>query len=397
MEELYDLHQVFLSNLSPSFRRSFIDEVDWTNRLIAIKGARGVGKSTLILQHIKEVFGSSRSALYVSVDNIAVNALTLFDIARYHNDHGGTHLFLDEIHKYDNWSQEIKNSYDLLPKLFIVITSSSILQLYNAHNDLSRRMVSYQMQGLSFREYIEIEEQRTLPKFTIEELTESHTDLVHLITKDVNILSHFNNYLQRGYYPFFLEHKGSYLLKLNNIINLTIDIDLPYILGTSVQNIFKIKKLLYQLATEVPFQPNVTKLAGAFELTRSTLNSYIHYLNQACLLNLLIDERKSYSNISKPEKIFLHNTNLAYALAPSAINRGALRETFFFNQVSVTNSVTYTKTGDFKVDNNYIFEVGGRSKTQKQIFDIPNSFLAIDETLQGSLNSIPLWLFGFLY
>lgn len=397
MEELYVLHNIYLNNLEPTYRRGFKDEIDWSNRLIAIKGPRGVGKSTMILQHIKETFSQEGKALYVTLDSLALKETTISDIAKYHYEHGGTHLFLDEVHKYEHWSQEVKNVYDLLPRLKVVITSSSILQIYKSYADLSRRLISYDMHGLSFREYLQITNKVNLDTFSIAEIANNHTTIAQMITAQINVLPHFTDYLRSGYYPFFLENKNAYLTKLNNTINLTLDVDLPYILGISVHNIFKIKKLIHQLATEVPFKPNVSKLAGSLELTRSTLNSYIHYLDQACILNLLMDSGKSYSNISKPEKIFLNNTNLSYAISPSTINRGTLRETFFFNQVANKHNVSFTKHGDFLVDEKYTFDIVGRKKNNKQIYDVPNSYIAADEIILGAKNKIPLWLFGFLY
>lgn len=398
MQAIYQMHGLYMANLKPTFRRDFIDEIDWSNRLIAIKGARGVGKSTLILQHIKEVFGqSSEKALYVSLDNIAMRNISIYDLAQYHVDQGGTHLFLDEVHKYEDWSREIKTVYDLLPKLNLVITSSSMLQLYASYADLSRRMVAYDMVGLSFREFLQIEYDRKLPIYSLEQILCDHVEIAQEISPEMSIINKFKEYLTLGYYPFYLENKSTYPTKLNNTINLTLDIDLPYILGVNVQNIFKIKKLIYQLATQVPFQPNISKLAGSFELSRSTLSSYLHYLDNACILNLLMNAGKSYSKISKPEKIFLHNTNLSYAISPDYVDKGNLRETFFFNQLQIKHQVNSSKHGDFLVDEKYTFEIGGRGKNNKQIYDQPHSYIAADETLMGYRNKLPLWVFGFLY
>lgn len=397
MEEIYIQHLEYINNLDIDFRRNTIDSIDWNNRLIAIKGARGVGKSTMILQHIKETFDQDPAALYVSMDDISINGLSILDLAKGHINFGGTHLFIDEIHKYQNWSQELKNIHDKYKKLHVVVTSSSILKLYQANHDLSRRMVSYDLPGLSFREYLNIENGTDLPTYSLQDLLSNHTKIATEISEQITILPQFSKYLQHGYYPFYLEGQGSYLHKLNNTINLILDVDLPYVMGVSIPNIFKIKKLLSNLAKEVPFQPNISKLAGSLELTRSTLNQYIHYLDSASLLNLLFDAGKSYSMISKPEKVFLDNTNLSYAIAPRNVNTGNIRETFFFNQVSKVHNVTFTKTGDFLVDEKYTFEIGGKNKNKKQIWNVENSYIAADNLRFGTHNKIPVWLFGFLY
>lgn len=397
MTELYATHIDYIGNLNTTFRRGLIDTIPWTERLLSIKGARGVGKSTLILQHIKEKFGTSAKALYVSMDDVALKGYSILEIVEYHVNHGGTHLYIDEVHKYQNWSQEIKNVYDRFKKLHLVVTSSSMLQLYKSNNDLSRRMISVEMMGLSFREYLQIEENSALEAVSLQDILTRHVDLSLQLTEDINMLHHFTEYLQYGYYPFYLEGKRTYHQKLLNIINLILDIDLPYVLGVNIHNIFKVKKLLGHLAKEVPFQPNVSKLAGSLELTRGTLNQYIHYLQQADLLNLLMDSGKSYSSISKPEKIYLQNPNLSYAIASDQVNIGNLRETFFFNQLNQKHNVNYSKTGDFLIDEMYTFEIGGKTKNKKQIWDTEKSFIAADGILHGSLNKIPVWLFGFLY
>lgn len=397
MEALYDNHLELIQNLDLNFRRNAIDEIGWEERLIALKGARGVGKTTLLLQHIQECFGTSLEALYVSMDDMTLQGYSIIEIAKYHLSHGGKTLYIDEIHRYPNWSQELKNIYDQLKKLKVVVTSSSVLQLYASNHDLSRRMVSYKLNGLSLREYLEIENNSTLPILTLEDIVNNHMDLSHELSKEINILPQYKAYLNHGYYPFYLESKTSYHQKLINILNLILDVDLPYVLGINVHNIFKIKKLLSQLSKAVPFQPNISKLAGSLELNRSTLNQYIQYLDHADLLNLLFDAGKSYSSISKPEKIFLQNTNLSQALAPKNYNVGNSRETFFFNQVETQHKVSYSSVGDFLVDEKYVFEIGGKSKNRKQVWDEQNSFVVADDILHSTSSKIPIWLFGFLY
>jgi predicted AAA+ superfamily ATPase len=396
MDKLYDLHDAYIRKTQTNHKRYLINAIDWDSQLIGIKGSKGIGKTTLMLQYIKENL-SAQQALYISMDSIVAKQYTIFDIAEYHINRGGTHLFVDEIHKYADWSSEIKTIYDLYPDLHIVFSGSSILQIYKSFADLSRRALSYDLHGLSFREFIHMETGIDLPKINIEDLVKNHVAFAEGITKEINVFTHWQNYLSYGYYPFYREDKKNFALKLENVINNALDVDLPYALEINVHNIFKIKKLLHILATELPFQPNVSKLAGSLELNRNTLNNYLYYLAESNLIQLLLDAGKSYSTLSKPEKIYMHNTNLIYAITREKGNKGTLREIFFFNQVNAYNKVNYTKQGDFVVDNKYIFEIGGASKTTSQIKDIKNSFLAVDDILIGRANKIPLWLFGFLY
>jgi predicted AAA+ superfamily ATPase len=397
MDYIYKVHQDLISSLKTSFRRTYIDEIEWRERLIAIKGCRGVGKTTLILQHIKEVFGTDPKACYISMDNLMLRGSSITEIAAHHFKTGGTHLFIDEIHKQDDWSLHIKNIYDMYPGLSIVISGSSLLKIYNAQTDLSRRAVTYDIPGLSFREFINIELKASYEPIALSKLLNDHINIVSTISQDIKILPLFKSYLTHGYYPFYLESKKSYSLKLDQIINTILEVDLPTVLKTDIHQINKIKKLIHYLAIEVPFQPNISKLAASIEVHRNHLYEYIYYLDQAKIFHLLQEEGKSYSMMSKPEKIYLHNTNIHMSLAPSITNPGTLREVFFFNQVSAKHQVHASKSGDFLVDGTYVFEVGGTNKTFKQIANHPNSYLVIDDDATGVKNKIPLWIFGFLY
>jgi uncharacterized protein len=396
MEKLYDLHASYIKKTKSTFRRYLMDDINWEAQLIGIKGAKGVGKTTMMLQYIKENF-TGNEALYISMDSLIVKPYTIFEIAEYHINHGGTHLFIDEIHKYADWSREIKTIYDLYSDLHVVFSGSSILQIYKSFADLSRRAVSYDLEGLSFREFLELETGQTFKSVTMDELLKNHVQIAENVAEKANVFAHFSNFLRYGHYPFYLENKKDFNIKLERVINNSLDIDLPFMLEINVHNIFKIKKLLYVLATQLPFQPNMTKLAESLELNRNTLNNYLYYLSESKLLRLLTDAGKSYSTLSKPEKIYLQNSNLIYTISADEVNKGTLRELYFLNQVSAKNEVNYTKKGDFIVDNKYIFEVGGSQKTFKQIADLENSFLAIDDVKVGRMNKIPLWLFGFLY
>jgi predicted AAA+ superfamily ATPase len=397
MDKLYFEHIRLVNALKSDFRRDFIDEVDWNERMLAIKGARGVGKTTLILQHIKESFGLSKKALYVSMDNLHLASMSIREIADYHYQHGGTHLFIDEIHKYSNWSIELKNIYDGLPDLFLVFSSSSILQIYQGNADLSRRVVSYHLRGLSLREYIQIETKTRLPTLSFKEIVEDHVEVCSNILKTVKPLSYFRGYLEYGYYPFYLQNKKTYYQKINTILNVILEVDMPYILDINIHNVNKIKRLLKVIADSVPFQPNISKLAEIVELNRNTLTQYLYYLEQSEIIGLLTSPTKSYGHLTKPEKIYLQNPNYSYAFGSESPNIGTLRELFFLNQLKVKEQVNFTKSGDFIVNEKFVFEIGGPKKSFKQIADLQYSYLALDEIEMGFNSKIPLWLFGFLY
>lgn len=397
MDFLYQNHQKTITELKTEFRRDFMDQIDWNERMIAIKGARGVGKTTLMLQYIKETHKTANQALFVSMDDIQVSGLSIWEIAEYHYQQGGTHLYIDEIHKYANWSIELKNIYDKLGGLSVCFSSSSILQVYKGYADLSRRVVSYQLHGLSLREYIQIETKSKFEKYTFEEILKNHVEISSQIMERIKPLAYFNEYLKMGYFPFYLQSKKSYYQKLTTILGVTLEVDLPYILDINIHNVGKLKRLIKVIAGAVPFQPNISKLAESVELTRNTLTQYLYYLEQAEIINLLTVNTKSYSHLTKPEKIFLQNPNLAHAINWETVNRGTLRELFFLNQLKTTQQVNFTKIGDFLVNEKNIFEIGGSTKTFAQIADIEDSYLAIDEIEIGHKNKIPLWLFGFLY
>ena len=397
MDFLAIIHQQYLRNLKSSFNRDLLHQIDWTNRMIGITGARGVGKTTLLLQHINQVFGYSENVLYLTMDHIQLSGLSLLDIAAYHSAKGGTHLFIDEIHKSNNWSGELKTIYDLYPDLSVVFTSSSILEIYKGQADLSRRVIMYDMNGLSFREFLQIETGIHLDVFSLDNLITNHINIAHSILDfGIKPIKHFKQYLKYGYYPFYLENISAYPIKLMNILNLTLEIDLVGIKNVDPASIPKLKKLIHLLATSVPFQPNISKLAGSVEITRNTLLQYLQYLSQAKILNMLQDSGSSYSYIAKPEKIFLHNTNLMSCLQPNAVNIGSARETFFVNTLSNKYQINTTSQGDFLVSDTFTFEIGGQSKTTKQIAGLADSYIVVDDVEIGTKNKIPLWLFGFL-
>ncbi len=399
MEQLRAIHQVLYANKSKSFRRNFIDEVDWENKMIAIKGARGVGKTTAILQHIQEKFGNGNEALFVSMDHFQTKQYSIYEIAKYHVQQGGTHLFIDEIHKASDWSIQIKTIADEYSQLFVVFTSSSILEIYQGEADLSRRVVSYTMRGLSFREFLEIETKQKFDLYTFTEIVTNHQAITSdLYAKQFFPLKYFNEYLKIGYYPFFLEGKKAYGQKLNNVMNMTLDVDLVQIKQIEVGNIRKLQKLLYMLAIETPYIINVSKLATAIELSRNTTMAYLYYLQQAELIRLVHNSKNAFKQIAKPEKIYLHNTNLMHCFNGQALqNIGTIRETFFANTVGAEQKIYASDKGDFIVNEKYTIEVGGKNKTFKQIANLPDSLIAMDNIELSEGNKIPLWLFGFMH
>ncbi|MGC4130438.1 MAG: AAA family ATPase [Bergeyella sp.] len=372
-------------------------QIDWSNRLIGIKGARGTGKTTLLLQHIAGNFPDKSKALYVSLDNIWFAQNTLLELVDYFQAHGGTHLFLDEVHRYPDWSVELKNIYDSYPDLYVVFTGSSILEIYRSNADLSRRAVTYHLQGLSFREFLNFENNLDLEPFALEDILQNHQNIAGKIISKIKVLPEFKKYLEYGYYPFYKEGIKVYPLRLQNVVNTILENDLPAVENIEYVTVHKIKKMLMIVASLVPFSPNVAKLSAEIETNRANAVRYLDYLQKAGLTINLMSFKKGMSLMNKPDKIYLDNTNLQYALAISGINEGNLRETFFANQMNGFHHLSATQQGDFLVNDSYLFEVGGTGKSFKQIKNIKNSFVVTDKTETGFGNKIPLWLFGLMY
>ena len=373
-------------------------EINWNSRLIGIKGARGIGKTTLLLQYIKlNLSHETENTLYVTLDNIWFSNHSLIDLVDYFVKRGGKNLFLDEVHKYPNWSQELKNIYDDFPSLKVVFTGSSLLEILNARADLSRRASVYDMQGLSFREYLSIETGIQLETHSLEALLKNHLQIAEAIGSKLKPLHYFENYLKTGYYPFYKEDPDWYFISLHEIINLMLEIELPQLRGVDLAYIHKIKQLLLIISESVPFVPNVSKLSEKIGINRTTLLLYLHYLEEIGLTLNLFKASGGMSKLQKPDKIFLENTNLMMALSPKFANVGNMRETFFANQLSNKHKISYAIQGDFLVDGIFIFEIGGKNKNTKQLKNLDNAFVAADNLEFGFNNTVPLWLFGFLY
>jgi len=397
MEQLILRYRLSLANLKTSFRRKLMDKIQWKERLIGIKGARGVGKTTFCLQYIKEVYGLDTACLYVSMDDVAFPFESLLELAEAFTMRGGTHLFIDEIHKYPNWIAELKNIYDQYPQLQIVFTGSSVLQLDNSVADLSRRAVMYIMNGLSFREFLEIETGKNFQSYSLNEILSAHETIAFEIISRIKPLKYFNDYLRYGYYPYYLQNTETYAIKLSQLINQVIETDLPQLARIEFEQISKLKRFLFLLSQYVPFKPNVTKLGETMQLSRQTITNYLHLLAKAGLLKLVYSEQHKLSSLAKPEKLFLQHPNYYYALGGENINVGSIRETFFVNQLCVNELVENSSIGDFLVNRKFLFEIGGKSKRYNQIAGEINSYIVVDETEIGLANKIPLWLFGFLY
>jgi uncharacterized protein len=397
MESLFATHRKIMNGFKPVFRRDFMDSIHWEEQLIGVKGARGVGKTSLLLQYIKEKYGTSQECLYVSMDDATFPYNSIIELAENFVNVGGKRLILDEIHKYTNWAQELKNIYDRIPELKVVFTGSSVLHIHTGKVDLSRRSVVYNMYGLSFREFLEIETKRKFEKYTLGQLLQNHEDIATSIVKEVKPLAYFKQYFEYGYYPYFLQSKNTYPMKLSATISLTLEIDLPYLLNVDVKYVNKLKRLLYILSTNVPYKPNIVKLAESLDMSRQTVVMYLNYLNESEIINLLYASGKGYGTLSKPEKVYLRHPNLAYAINSQNTEVGTMRETFFLNQLRNVTKVDISEKSDFLVDEKYTFEVGGRNKNYRQIQGIKNAYIASDEIEIGYKQKIPLWLFGFLY
>ena len=379
------------------FKRYLYDRIDWSVRLIGIKGARGVGKTTLLLQHIKETFANLDYVLYVSLDNLWFNNHRLEELVEFLYTHGVVNIYFDEVHKYRNWTQSLKNFYDNYPDLNIVYTGSAMLAIDNSKTDLSRRQSLYTLNGLSFREYLEYESVAAIPVIALEELLDAHIGYAMEVASKIKVLKCFDDYLNKGYYPYYKESGEDYLMRVAEVARLVIDSDIPAVEDITYTTVQKIKKLLMVIAENVPLEPNINKLSAELESTRDQTLKMLYLLDRAALLCLLTDKVKDYKHLTGPKKVYLNNANLMYALSGNNLSKGTLRETFFANQVGAVAMLTMPKQGDFMAAGKYLFEVGGSRKTFGQIADLPNSYLALDDIETGSGNRIPLWMFGCLY
>lgn len=397
LDEILRIYSMRLQGTPEGFKRYLIDKIDWRDNLIAIKGAKGTGKTTMLLQHIKESFTDKDKALYLSLDNLWFETHSINDLIEYHYTHGGTHLFLDEVHYYPKWKTLIKNINDDYPGLHVVYTGSSMLKIDSGVADLSRRQLPYTLHGMSFREYLLYEGLAEMEPISLDLLLRDHRRIAEdILSNGMKILPAFGEYLRYGYYPFYKSVYSGFEIRLQQVVNHVLENDYPIIEGVEQSTIRKTKKMFMILAEQVPQTPNMSNLYNELETDRNQGLKMLYALEKAGLLALLSDKPKHIDKLSRPEKIFMDNSNLmyAYAMAP---NIGTVRETFFLSQLAVDHSVTYPAKGDFLVDGKYLFEVGGRKKSFEQIKDVADSYLAVDDTEIGHHNRIPLWMFGLLY
>ena len=388
MDRLQDRFSKLLQEVSTDVHRYMYHQINWNNRMIGLTGPRGVGKTMLILQYLKENLPRENS-LYVTAEDFYFVEHRLLDLADLFVKQGGKHLFIDEIHRYKDWSKELKLMYDYHPELQIVFTGSSVLDIHKGVADLSRRASMYHMQGLSFREYLNMFHGYDFPAYSLDDILQ----LKVTIPAGFRPFQYFSDYLKQGYYPF---PKNDYENLLLQIVNVSIESDIPQYAGMNVSTARKLKQLLAVIAKSVPFKPNISSLASVLNVSRNSVADYCLYIEEAGMIAQLRDDTGGIRGLGKVNKIYLDNTNLIYALGREGVEIGNVRETFFFNQLRVNQDVITSSVSDFKIDG-YTFEVGGRKKGQKQIEGIDNAFVVKDDIEYGHGNVIPLWTFGFNY
>ena len=392
METLIATSRELVNRVDTNYIRDFHNQINWNSRLVAILGARGVGKTTLMLQHIKLHDDASKS-LYVVADDFYFTTHRIEDFARSFMLQGGKNLYIDEIHKYKGWSTEIKNIYDKMPDLKVTYSGSSILELEKGGADLSRRKVEYTLPGLSFREYVNISKGWDLPAYTLQEIIAGKVDFP---TEKARPLQLFTEYLRYGYYPFFKE--GDYGMRLKSVIKQIVEEDIPKFADMEIASVQKLKKLLYMLAQSVPFKPNYSKLERDLGISRNALPKYLLYLEKAGLIAILREKAKGIKILEKMEKVYLQNPNQAYVLSEDLPNIGNIRETIFITWMQTGHFISSSAVSDFEVDG-LTFEIEGKKKGKKQIAEIPQGqgFIVKDDTEYVYQNAIPLWMFGFIY
>ena len=390
MESLIKSFKDLLSLTPLSFKRYLYSEVAWGDRMVGIVGPRGVGKTTMLLQYIKENLDTNET-LYVQADDIYFANHTLLELAEEFSKNRGKYLFIDEIHKYSGWSQSLKSIYDYFPQMKIVFTGSSILEILKGSADLSRRALMFKLQGLSFREYLFFFHNISVETYSLQDILKHKTDNFPVR----HPLPLFKDYLRRGYYPFGIDDT-MFLYRLNQVIIQTLETDIPIYSNMNVATGKKLGKLLKIISQSVPFKPNFTKIAGMLEASRNNIDDYCYYMELAGLIMQLRDKGEGIGQLGKVDKVYLDNTNLIFALAEQHQETGNIRETVFFNQMRVKNEVFRSPRADFNI-NNITFEIGGKSKNQEQIKDLKNAYIVKDGIEYGYKNVVPLWAFGLSY
>lgn len=396
LQPLFNNYHRKIARIDLRFKRYLYDQINWSARIISIKGSRGVGKTTMLLQHILENYEDIDKTLYASLDDLWFSTHSLIDLVDWADQHGMQRLYLDEVHRYERWKETLKNIYDSYPDMSIVYTSSSLLIMDNATVDLSRRQTAYTLYGMSFREFLAFENILHYPAIALEDLLQNHVSHAMQIVRNVKVASYFEAYLEYGYYPFYREVGEDFASRLREVVSVVIDSDLPAVENMTFETLQKVKKLVMIISERVPFEPKMSEMWAQLATNNELGLRMLYALDKAQILALLTSKAKNYKFLYKPGKIFLGNTNLMHVLCP-LVNKGNERETLFCCQLQVNNDVKHPLKGDFLVNDKYLFEVGGRKKSFEQIADVPNSFLAVDNTEVGYGNRIPLWLFGFTY
>lgn len=398
MESLYNKHRILISQASLDIVREMMDTIAWEKQLVAIRGSRGVGKTTLMRQYIKQRYGTSAGeALYCVMDSIYFTNHSLLDLAERFHMMGGKHLFLDEVHKYPTWSKEVKEIIDLWPDMKVTFTGSSLIQILNADADLSRRVLSYTMPGLSFREYLRFYKGISLPAFSLQKILSDADTICEEVCKKCRPQSLFEEYLRVGYYPFYDGSEVEYYSRIENVVSFIIDQEMTQFCGVEPAYTRKLKAMMLYLADNIPYEVNIAKLSSYLEINKTTVLSYLASMQRAELLHLIYTDNKSVTKMQKPDKIYIHNPNMLCTLA-SQQNIGTLRECFVVNQLSYKHTVEYGKEqGDFKVDGKITFEVGGKDKSFEQIADLPNSYILADAIEYPIGKKLPLWIIGLMY
>lgn len=396
METLKRQYLRLLKRTSTTYVRELYDNISWNTRLIGIKGARGVGKTTLMLQRIRMAFPDPAKALYVSLDDIWFASHTLMELAEFAEKENITHLFIDEVHRLPGWERQIKNIYDFFPDINVVFTGSSLLIIDHSIADLSRRCLMYDLRGLSFREYLEFQGQRH-DKLELVDILYYHEEISPELAEQSDILKEFQTYLRHGFYPFYTtETENDYLIRVNNMVSSVIDYDIPSVEKIEYATQIKSKQLLNIISAQTPSPLNARNTAEMLGTTVNQLIKILSLLERSQILRLLYyKNERSPKSMLKPQKVLFNNPSILYALGFA--DKGKVRETFIASMISATHEIAYPKSGDLLVDNRYLLEVGGAGKGFTQIKDLPDSFIAADDITFGIGNKIPLWLFGFLY
>ncbi|MBW8330741.1 MAG: AAA family ATPase [Prolixibacteraceae bacterium] len=392
MQNLVNIHNILQEQSRLTIRRELLNEIDWNQRIIGIKGFRGVGKTAFLIDIVKEKFLNDKTCLYVNLNNFYFTKRKIISFADEFYKTGGKTLILDQIHKYPDWASELKTCYDNFPELQIIFSASPVLRVIEGNNDLQNIAKIYHLEGLSFREYLNYQSNLNFRRYTFQEILTDHVKIAQEITTEIKPLAFLNDYLKDGFYPYFLDNKGFYNETLLKHINLALEIDVTYLNQIDLQYLPKLRKLLQIIASQAPFSPNVSKLSADVQTSRATIMNYLRYLKNARIINLLFSNGNE-DEIKKPDLVYLHNTNLMYAIDPANISNNTLRQTFFYNQLGYQHQVKSSGKADFKVDDEFHFSVGNK-------YTVPiddESFAAADMIELGSGRIIPLWLFGFLY